>query len=152
MRLSKNFQLSEFLKSSHGFLITPSDYDIENLKRICTEILQPLRDEFEVPIKITSGLRSIGSNAVVGGKESSLHLEGKAVDFKVKDPYTLIKMYDFACRHLPYNKICYYNRDVPANRFIHVDLLKENNKHYAFICEYGQWYFVDFWLKQAFGV
>ena len=47
---------------------TPNEEQIENLKALVLNILEPLRDYYESPVKITSGFRSeklsekIGSN------------------------------------------------------------------------------------------
>ena len=69
MKLTENFHLSEFLDNDHSFEIAYSEVDLKNIKTLCTDILQPLREEFNVPIHINSGLRSVGLNALVGGKK-----------------------------------------------------------------------------------
>ena len=64
MRLSRNFQLSEFLTSRDPDLsarlkgVKLTDSELANLKRLVSSILQPVRDEFG-PVVITSGLRPL---------------------------------------------------------------------------------------------
>jgi zinc D-Ala-D-Ala carboxypeptidase len=56
---------------------------IENLKQLCINILQPLRDYYELPIKITSGFRSEKLAALIGSKSTSQHCKGEAADFEI---------------------------------------------------------------------
>ena len=60
--LSSNFSLKELTQSQtalrNGIDNEPNNAQIYNLKLLCGEILQPLRDYYEAPIKITSGFRS----------------------------------------------------------------------------------------------
>ena len=50
MKLSQNFSLRELTKSQtaerKGISNEPSEEHIENLKLLCTKILQPIRDEW----------------------------------------------------------------------------------------------------------
>ncbi|BCV03566.1 MAG: hypothetical protein CM15mV69_500 [Caudoviricetes sp.] len=50
MKLSRNFSLSELIKSStairHGIANEPNEDQIEKLKLLCENILQPVRDHF----------------------------------------------------------------------------------------------------------
>jgi hypothetical protein len=85
--LSKNFALSEFLVSQtaarFGIKNEPSQSDIDNLKRLATTILQPLRDSLKKPIIISSGYRSPELNRSIGGSRTSAHMLGCAADIHV---------------------------------------------------------------------
>ena len=75
--LSKNFSRSEFkCKCSR---CEDAVVDVELLN-----VLQELRDEFEAPIKITSGNRCPLYNKSIGGAENSKHISGIAVDVQIK--------------------------------------------------------------------
>lgn len=83
--ISKNFSYYEFERS-----------DIAKRKHICNvicnfrvrdaifelthTILQPLRDNLGLPVRISSGYRCPELNAEVGGAESSQHRKGEASD------------------------------------------------------------------------
>jgi zinc D-Ala-D-Ala carboxypeptidase len=88
MRLSKNFTLEELIESQTGrrHVVTeqflPSEAVKENLKKLCENLLQPLRDKLGQPIKVNSGFRCKRVNKLVGGVSSSQHIEGKAVDIE----------------------------------------------------------------------
>ena len=76
IQITKNFKLNEFFtRSSQGF----NEECFLNVINLCTNILQPIRNEFGA-IKITSGYRSEAHNKIVGGSKKSQHLFGEAVD------------------------------------------------------------------------
>ena len=85
IRLSKNFALSEMVKSATAERLnvdnSPSDIHLVNLTHLAIHILQPVRDEFGV-ITINSGYRSPSLNAKVGGSKTSQHCNGQAADFE----------------------------------------------------------------------
>ncbi len=90
MNLSANFSLKELTKSDTatrlGIDNTPDDEAIDNLKTLCDKVLQPVRDHFGKPIKISSGYRSpeLNSSPAVGGSKTSDHCRGMAVDFEIE--------------------------------------------------------------------
>ena len=85
IRLSKNFALSEMVKSATAERLnvdnSPSDIHLVNLTHLAIRILQPVRDQFGV-ITINSGYRSPALNAKVGGSKTSQHCNGQAADFE----------------------------------------------------------------------
>ena len=86
MQLSKNFELSEFYMSAtairRGIDNTPPANDVEALKLLVANVLQPLRDKFG-PIVVTSGYRSKALNKAIGGATTSQHSCGEAADIKI---------------------------------------------------------------------
>ena len=102
MKLSEHFTLGEFCKTSY---ITadgniPSRVAIENLKRLCVEWLEELRERYnrlygdrsqEIPVVITSGYRSEEVNRLCGGSPTRNHLTGCAVDIRCMGPEQLIR-------------------------------------------------------------
>ncbi len=83
MRLSKNFVLSEITRSNTakrlGIDNEPTKKDLENLQRIVTNLLQPMRNHLG-PIRISSGYRSKELNRAIGGSNKSQHSKGEALD------------------------------------------------------------------------
>jgi hypothetical protein len=89
-RLTANFNLWEFLYSEtavkYGLLdeqLKITEHDILNLKRLCENVLQPLRNEMHESIRINSGYRSKALNDKIGGAANSEHMQGKAADIYV---------------------------------------------------------------------
>ncbi|BAQ88286.1 peptidase M15 [uncultured Mediterranean phage uvMED] len=88
MQLSKHFSLKEMTKSATaarlGLDNTPNEEQIENLKALCENILEPLRDYYESrPIMVSSGFRSEKLSEAIGSSSRSAHCQGMAVDFEI---------------------------------------------------------------------
>jgi hypothetical protein len=102
IRLGPNFTLWEFLYSEaaikYGLMdkqLEITEHDILNLRRLCEHILQPLRNELKVSIRINSGYRSKELNTKINGSVTSDHMEGKAADIyipgKMQQAFNTIK-------------------------------------------------------------
>ena len=85
MQLSRNFSLQELIKSDtairKGIDNNPNADQIEKLKALCENILQPVRDHFG-RVKITSGFRSIELCTAIGSSARSQHAKAEAADFE----------------------------------------------------------------------
>jgi zinc D-Ala-D-Ala carboxypeptidase len=84
MKLSKNLSLREVVRSTTakrlGLKNEPDTPQITNLKLLANHVFQPLRDNFEVPIYVSSGYRSTKLNNAIGGSSTSQHCQGRALD------------------------------------------------------------------------
>ena len=98
MNLSNNFTLSELTHSStanyHNVSNNPDRFALENLTKLCNEILQPIRDKLGDSIYINSGYRSPMVNRLVGGSSSSQHIKGQAADITVGSKEGNKKLFD----------------------------------------------------------
>lgn len=89
MILSKNFTLSELIEAGSARRLgldeqfNPPAEIICNLRNLCVNVLQPLREAIGHPIQITSGYRSPKVNKAVGGAKNSDHLYGMASDIQL---------------------------------------------------------------------
>jgi len=83
-KLSKYTTLQEVIKSNTASVLQiqniPNSEQVENLRLVCTEVFDKVREHFGKPIGITSGFRSPELNKRIGGSKTSQHLEGKALD------------------------------------------------------------------------
>ena len=86
MKLSENFSLDEMVKSQtaerKGIPNTPDDSQIESMKLLCENILQPIRNEHG-PFLVSSGFRSGELCVAIGSNIHSQHAKGEAADFEV---------------------------------------------------------------------
>ena len=133
MILSKNFQLSEFEKSSTavrlGIKNKAGASEIKNLTDVCYEILEPCRAKFDgKSIIITSGFRSEELCEAINSSKTSQHTKGQAVDFEIggvpniKIAYWLSNNVDFDQLILEY-----YDKDDPAGGWVHVSYNEKGN-------------------------
>ena len=91
MKLSENFTLEELIRSNTaermGIDNVPKDEKVvENLRSLCLEVLQPLRDYVGAPVHINSGYRCPELNMTVGGVKNSQHCRGEAADIRIVSP------------------------------------------------------------------
>jgi hypothetical protein len=84
MKLSKYVSLAEVTRSDtakrKGIDNSPTAEHLENLKVICDEVFDKVREHFGVPIYISSGYRSAALNKAIGGSATSDHNNGRALD------------------------------------------------------------------------
>lgn len=87
MRLTEHFSLAEFTRSQvaarRGIDNTPNEHVFENLATLCELILEPLRVDLGIPIRINSGFRCPELNSAIGGSRFSQHMTGNAGDIDV---------------------------------------------------------------------
>ncbi len=125
-RLSDNFFLNEFTISQeaerHGYRNEPNEKQIDNLRLLCVNVLQPLREIIDVPIFINSGFRSFDVNAAVDGKFNSQHLEGKAADFIVPS-MNLVDVFNIILQKLSFDQLIY-----EFGKWIHISWNGELNR------------------------
>lgn len=87
MNLSENFKLAEFTRSQTatrlGIDNDPTKAHVDNMRKLCAHILEPLRAHFKRPVRLSSGYRSSALNMRIGGSKSSQHSKGEAADLEV---------------------------------------------------------------------
>ena len=124
MNLSDNFSLLELTKSQtaerKGIDNTPSPEHQENLKLLCTHILQPVRDHFERVVSVSSGYRSPELCTAIGSKITSQHAKGQAADFEI---YGLSnrELSIWIHENLEYDQLIleYWKKEDPSSGWVH---------------------------------
>ena len=137
MNLSRNFTLSELTKSDtairKGINNNPNAEQIEKLKALCENILQPVRDHFG-RVKVTSGFRSPELCQAIGSSANSQHARAEAADFEVMGTDNA-ELADWINKNLDYDQLilefytpgepnsgwihCSYTTDQPRKQFLH---------------------------------
>ena len=87
MKLSNNFSLNEMTKSQtaerKGISNNPSEDHMNNLKALCENVLQKVRDHYGKVVSISSGYRSPELCVAIGSSKTSQHAKGQAADFEI---------------------------------------------------------------------
>lgn len=132
MKLTDNFFLKEFEKSNrakiHGINNAAKGAEIENIKALCENIMQPVRTHFEKPVKITSGFRCLELNRAVNGAETSQHCTGQACDFVISHDHKEVA--EFIRDNLDFDQLIlenYYSSQF--SKWIHVSYSLDKNKN-----------------------
>lgn len=129
MQLSKHFSVAEFIDSDtadrHGIDNDLPAALLPNAKRVCEQILEPLRQAWDCPIVILSGYRSPLVNRLVGSSDSSQHTKGQAVDFRFTNPaLTPLEV----CRWMERGNFPYDQLIHEFGRWVHVSVAPEGQK------------------------
>ena len=136
MKLSENFSLLELTKSQTAARKdidnTPSPEHQENLKLLCTHILQPVRDHFERVVSVSSGYRSEELCLAIGSKITSQHAKGQAADFEI---YGLSnqELANYIKENLDYDQLIleYWKKEDPNSGWVHCSYsVNVNRKQY----------------------
>lgn len=126
MQLSPHFKLVEFTRSATAQARhidnTPNEEQIKNLKFLCDNVLEPLREQFG-PIIIGSGFRCPALNTAVGGVKNSQHKSGEACDIHLPSIEVGKKYFEFL-KKLPIFDQLIWERDNPRSNhyWIHVSI------------------------------
>lgn len=95
-QITKNFTLEELCHSNtataKGLKNIPDENQIQNLKALVINLLQPVRDMYGKPMHINSGFRSQEVNKAVNGSPTSDHMHGKSADVMTDNPRQLFDM------------------------------------------------------------
>ena len=87
MNLTEHFTLKELTKSQTserlGIDNQPDSEQMLKLRLLCSNILEPIREAFNIPFTPSSGFRSYDLNAKIGGSFNSQHCRGEAADIEL---------------------------------------------------------------------
>ena len=137
MRLTRNFTYEELCRSDvaerRGINNRPRTKEekrvIENLKALCMEVLQPLRDFLGKPVVISSGYRCPELNKAVGGVKNSQHMKGEAADIHVENTEHLLKIMHFIMDETDFDQVI-WERNRAGTQWVHVSYKREGvNRH-----------------------
>ncbi len=149
--LSPHFVLGEFTRSDtarkYSIPNEPNEvYEVENMRALCLNVLEPARAIIGAPIEITSGFRSPSLNACIGGARHSQHMLGEAADIVVKGRDMIDIAYTLtALDTLPFDQLIFENRrDARCGRWtqwIHIShrRLGGNRGDVLTIAKNGKW-------------
>lgn len=149
-RFTDHFVLQEFLQSAtaekHGIPNIPLKRHIDRLRNLAVRCLEPTRQRFKLPLRVTSGYRCPKLNQLVGGVTHSQHMEGYAADITIPRehwPFCYTSSKQIARLLFDWMKDClpHYDQLIiehsGATWWVHVscriDLTK--NRHQAFMLE-----------------
>jgi len=134
MKLSANFELAELTKSQvaerKGIPNNPSPDQIDNLKSLCINVLQPIRSEFDKPVIISSGFRSAELCINIGSKPTSQHAEGKAADLEIPGVDNM-ELAMWIKNNLNFDQLIleFYKDGQPNSGWVHVSWTGDGNRN-----------------------
>ena len=144
MMLSDHFSLAEFTKSQtairKGIKNEPKEEAIENMRLLCENILEPIRENYGLPFTLNSGFRSLGLNTEIGSSPTSQHVTGQAADFEIptisnKDIAHWIR------DNLDYDQLLleFYKEGDPSSGWVHCSYVGFENRKQAKMFDGSTW-------------
>jgi zinc D-Ala-D-Ala carboxypeptidase len=133
MKLSNNFSLNELIRSQtaerKGIDNTPSAEHQENLKSLCTNVLQPIRDHFGKVVTVSSGYRSPELCIAIGSRTTSQHAKGEAADFEIFGVSNKV-LADWIHNNINYDQLIleFWSPEDPNKGWIHCSYSRDNNR------------------------
>ena len=132
MKLSRNFSLSELIKSDtairHGIDNNPNADQIEKLKLLCENILQPVRDHFG-RVTVTSCFRAPELCEKINSSINSQHTRAEAADFEVMGTSNA-EVFDWIKANLDWDQMIleFYTPGEPNSGWIHCSWIPEGRR------------------------
>ena len=137
MKLTANFTLDELTKSQtaerKGINNNPSPEQIENLKALAVNILQPVRAHFDKPLIISSGFRCAQLCIEIGSSVNSQHCadnEAAAADFEIWGTDNEV-LATWIKSELEFDQLIleFYKDNEPTSGWIHCSYSTDHNRH-----------------------
>jgi len=141
MKLTANITLDELTKSQvaerKGINNNPSPTQIENLKNLAINILQPVRSEFDRPLIISSGFRCAQLNIEIGSSINSEHCadnKSAAADFEIPGIDNKV-LAQWIRDNLIWNQLIleFYKEGEPSSGWVHCSYSSDLNKKESLI-------------------
>lgn len=145
MQLSEHFTLADLCYSDtayrNGISNVPSDSEIQKLKSLAENVLEPIWNHYGQRVIVNSGYRGRALNSVIGGALTSQHCKGEAADIEIAG----VSNYDLACwvrDNLPFDQlILEYAQNLsvdPNSGWVHVSYKEDGlRKQCLTINKYG---------------
>ena len=97
IQLSEHFTLADLCYSDtayrRGISNVPEDSEIEKLRALAENVLEPIWNNYGQRVIVNSGYRGRALNAIIGGATTSQHCKGEAADIEIAG----VSNYELAC-------------------------------------------------------
>ena len=133
MQLSKNFSLKEMTASQTaarlGLNNNPSEDHMNNLKALCENVLQKVRDHYGKVVTVSSGYRSPELCVKIGSSVNSQHAKGEAADFEIFG-VSNADLCKWIAENLEFDQLIleFHNIGEPNSGWIHCSYKSEDNR------------------------
>lgn len=125
MKLGKYFTLDELTTTSTGLINSPNRNEIISLSELVKNVLDPVREQIGMPIKVNSGYRSPLVNKQIGGAATSQHVKGEAADLDCADN---AKLFNMICDNFVFDQLIWEGGDDSQPAWVHVSYKTQGNR------------------------
>lgn len=134
MKLTEHFTLEEMTRSAKasamGIANNPNEEQTENLKALCENVLEPLRNHLGRAVVINSGFRCRKLNDAVKGARNSQHMRGEAADIRVGSKKEVMEIMHFIMTECSFDQLIWEKS--ARSQWIHVSYSRtaKNRQYY----------------------
>ena len=137
MKLTANITLDELCKSQvaerKGINNNPTPQQIENIKALAVNVLQPIRSHFDKPLIISSGFRCAELCIAIGSSVNSQHVAddgAAAADFEIPGVDNLdLAIWIKNNLEIDQGILEFYKEGEPTSGWIHCSYSSDNNRN-----------------------
>jgi len=137
MKLTANITLDVLCKSQDserkGINNNPNPQQIENIKALAVNVLQPIRSHFDKPLIISSGFRCAELCIAIGSSVNSQHVAddgAAAADFEIPGVDNLdLALWIKNNLEIDQGILEFYKEGEPTSGWIHCSYSSENNRN-----------------------
>ena len=139
--ISKNITYKEATRSDTAKRLsidnTPDAEQLENMKRVAENVFQPVRENFDCPIYVSSFFRSEELNKAMKGSSSSTHMKGEAMDLDadVFGKVTNAQIFHYIKDNLEFDQLIWEFGTEEEAAWVHVSLSKNNNRNQILVAK-----------------
>lgn len=120
----KHFTLDELTRSNVAAQLKidnrPAPEAVSNLCYLAEQVLDPLREAYGQPVRVSSGYRCEALNKAVGGVPDSFHLAGCAADLDNGSREANQRLFDLIRARLPFTELGWEG----GGQWVHVAIQK----------------------------
>jgi hypothetical protein len=133
--MTQSFSIRELTYSDTAIRLgidnTPTDEILKNLQNVIQFILEPISNNFDSQIMITSGYRSPALCQAIGSKPTSQHTLGMAVDFEILGTPNK-EVSDWIVKHLDFDQCIleFWKPEEANSGWVHCSFSSNNRKQY----------------------
>jgi hypothetical protein len=131
--MTQSFSIRELTYSDTAIRLgidnTPTDEILKNLQNVIQFILEPISNNFDSQIMITSGYRSPALCQAIGSKPTSQHTLGMAVDFEILGTPNK-EVSDWIVNHLDFDQCIleFWKPEEPNSGWVHCSYKASGNR------------------------
>ena len=127
MKLGKYFTLEELTVTNTELENKPNSEQLNNLKLLVENVLDPVRELNGGPITVNSGFRckEVNSHKTINGSATSQHLKGEAADIESKDNANIFSLIRKYC---VFDQLIWEGGDDKQPAWVHVSYKRQGNR------------------------
>jgi hypothetical protein len=111
-----------------GIKNEPNEAEYTAMVMVANYCFEPLRKWYGKPIKVNSFFRCAELNKAVGGKPTSQHQSGHAIDMSAGSKEENKKLYDWCAENLEFDQLIWEF----GGSWIHISYVPDNNRKMKF--------------------